>query len=56
VGYSYFPADGRVCLLNIDFERPHRFVLHHAGSSEQTQLAPAEFRVVDAARGEDGAQ
>ena len=41
---SYFPADGSICLQNIDFDHPHRIFLHHFGKVEAVELAPGEFR------------
>jgi hypothetical protein len=48
VCYSYFPESGHVCLLNVDFDRPHRFFLHGRSSGEQIELAGGEFRLLDA--------
>ena len=39
---------GKICLLNVDFKRPHRFFLHAFGEVEPIELAPAEFRLQDA--------
>ncbi len=44
VAFSHFPDDGTVCLQNIDFDNPHRFMLHRDGSREETILQPGEFR------------
>ncbi len=46
--YSYFPEAGKICLLNIDFRNPRRFVLHSFGDKEPVELAPSEFRLLDA--------
>jgi len=54
--YSYFPDAGRICLLNVDFERSHRFFLHHFGAVECTELGPGEFRMLDTARVEASSQ
>ncbi len=44
INYSYFPEDGSICLLNIDFRHPHRVFVHHHGKVEEVTLAPKEFR------------
>ncbi|HRJ72402.1 MAG TPA: hypothetical protein PLS03_09255 [Terrimicrobiaceae bacterium] len=44
ISYSYFPADGRICLQNIDLRNPRSFVLHQSGAQERLELAPGEFR------------
>ena len=44
VAFSYFPESGHVCLMNIDFKRPHRIYLHHFGVSDLIELQPGEFR------------
>ena len=46
ITYSYFPTNGEICLLNIDFDRPHTCHLHHQGSVESITLAPAEFKLI----------
>jgi hypothetical protein len=48
ISFAYFPADGRICLLNADFDRPRRFCLHNGDSETVVELAPAEFRLLDA--------
>ncbi len=50
VTYSYFPEGGEICLLNVDFERPHRFQLHQFGTQGGIELAPGEFRMMKAVR------
>lgn len=52
INYSYFPEAGKICLLNIDFEKPHRFYLHHFGASEPIELGAGEFRQLDPVVGE----
>ncbi len=47
--YSYFPDAGRICLLNLDYVRERRFVLHQFGEKKSVTLAPGEFRLIDAA-------
>ena len=46
--YSYFPEAGKICLQNIDFRNPHRFVLHAFGDKEPVELQPGEFRLAEA--------
>ena len=50
VAFSYFPEDGTICLLNVDFDHPHSFRLHHFGVSDPVELAPAEFRMIHTAK------
>lgn len=40
---SFFQEDKSVCLLNIDFDRPHQVEVHYSGKTEIRTLAPAEF-------------
>lgn len=47
---SYFPDAGRICLYNIDADRPHQFHLHHFGAREAMELGPGEFRMLQAAK------
>ena len=47
VTFSYFPKAGKICLLNVDFDRPHRFFLHNFGKVAQITLAPGEFRTIE---------
>ena len=47
---SYFPEDGRIFLKNIDFRKPHRFDLVRNGARETIVLAPAEMRILTAAK------
>jgi hypothetical protein len=48
IAWSHFPDAGQVCLLNIDCDHPHRFVLHRHGVATTLELAPEEFRTVAA--------
>lgn len=41
--YSYFPEDGSVCLMNIDFDRDHTFFLHLPREIRRMTLQPSEF-------------
>ncbi len=50
IAYSYFPDAGRICLLNLDYEKPHGFVLHQFGDKERLTLGPGEFRLLDSVR------
>ena len=45
--YSYFPDAGKICMLNLDYERERKFVLHEFGDKELVTLKPAEFRIVE---------
>ena len=47
ISYSFFPEAKTICLQNIDFERPHRCQLHHAGKATALELGPSEFRMFD---------
>ena len=51
VTFSWFPDAGRICLLNVDFDKPHRFFLHHFGKTDSIELAPAEFRMMESVKG-----
>lgn len=46
VAFSYFPQAGKICLLNIDFEKEHTIWLHQFGICEKITLAPAEFKML----------
>jgi hypothetical protein len=50
IAYSYFPEDGRICLQNIDFDRPRSGWLHHFGVRDRIELTPGEFRMIETAR------
>ena len=47
---SYFPDEGKIYLLNLDYERPHKFVLHHFGEKDFVTLEPGEFRIMDSVK------
>ncbi len=51
IAYSHFPESKHICLQNVDFELPRTFVLHRFGLQQAVTLAPAEFRLLDAATG-----
>jgi hypothetical protein len=43
--YSYFPDEGKVYLLNLDYERERKFVLQQFGDKDFITLKPGEFAV-----------
>ena len=45
---SYFPDAGKVCFLNLDYERERKCVLHWFGEKDFVTLKPGEFRMMDA--------
>lgn len=49
IAYSHFPASGTICLQNIDFQNPRRCFLHQGALETEVELAPGEFRLVNAA-------
>ena len=50
IAFSYFPDAGKICLLNLDYERERKCVLQPFGDKEFVTLAPGEFRLVDSVR------
>jgi len=50
ITYSYFPASGQICFLNVDFDRSHGCVLHHGRIQNRIDLEPGEFRMMDATK------
>ena len=48
--HSYFPDEGRVYLLNLDYERERKCVLQQFGDKDFLTLAPGELRIVDSVR------
>lgn len=48
VSFSYYPEDGTVCLLNIDFKNSHSVFVHRSGRHEKVDLAPGAFRLIKA--------
>ena len=48
VCFSYFPEGGKICLLNLDYVNPRKFVLHWFGEKDFITLEPGEFRLMDA--------
>lgn len=45
--YSYFPDEGKVYLLNLDYERERKCVLQQFGDKDFLTLKPGEFRIVE---------
>lgn len=50
INCTYFPDAGTICLQNIDFDHPHEIYLHQFGNVGKIELAPAEFRQLNAPR------
>ena len=48
--YSYFPDEGKVYLLNLDYARERRCVLQQFGDKDFVTLKPAEFRIVSSVK------
>ena len=48
--YSYFPDEGKVYLLNLDYERERKCVLQQFGDKDFLTLKPAEFRIIDSVK------
>ena len=48
--YSYFPDEGKVYLLNLDYENERKCVLQQFGDKEFITLRPGEFRIVDSVK------
>ena len=48
--YSYFPDEGKVYMLNLDYEHERKCVLQQFGDKEFVTLKPAEFRIVDSVK------
>ena len=47
---SYFPDEGKVYLLNLDYERERKCVLQQFGDKDLVTLNPGEFRIVDSVK------
>ncbi len=45
--YSYFPDEGKVYLLNLDYKNERRCVLQQFGDKDFITLSPGEFRIID---------
>lgn len=50
VACTYFPDAGKICLYNIDFERPHTIRVHEFGYVAEYTLAGGEFRMLDSVK------
>ena len=48
INYSYFPEGGKICLMNLDYDRERKCVMHWFGEKEFITLRPGEFRVMNA--------
>lgn len=48
--HSYFPDEGKIYLLNLDYENERRCVLQQFGDKEFVSLSPGEFRIVESVR------
>lgn len=48
ISCSYFPDAGRICLYSVDYVNPRRCILHSFGGVTEIELAPGEFKFVDA--------
>ena len=44
---SYFPDEGKVYLLNLDYENERKCILQQFGDKDFLTLAPGEFRIID---------
>ena len=44
---SYFPDEGKVYLLNLDYENERKCILQQFGDKDFVTLAPGEFRIVE---------
>ena len=48
--YSYFPDEGKVYMLNLDYERERKCVLQQFGDKDFVTLKPGEFRIIDSVK------
>ena len=48
--YSYFPDEGKVYMLNLDYEHERKCVLQQFGDKDFITLKPAEFRIIDSVK------
>jgi hypothetical protein len=48
VNMSFFPEDGRACLLNVDFEKRHTVDFHFDGRVKTVKLGPQQLLVAPA--------
>ena len=48
--YSYFPDEGKIYMLNLDYERGRTCVLQQFGDKDFVTLKPGEFRIIDSVK------
>ena len=48
--YSYFPDEGKVYMLNLDYEHDRKCVLQQFGDKDFITLKPAEFRIIESVK------
>ena len=48
--HSYFPDEGKIYLLNLDYVNERRCVLQQFGDKEFVSLSPGEFRIVESVK------
>ena len=46
----YFPDEGKVYLLNLDYDHERKCVLQQFGDKDFITLKPAEFRILESVR------
>ena len=46
--YSYFPDEGKIYMLNLDYENSRKCVLHWFGEKDFVELDANEFRIIEA--------
>ena len=51
---SYFPDEGKVYLLNLDYERERTCVLQQFGDKDFVTLGPGEFRIIESVKLDPG--
>ena len=44
------PDEGKIYMLNLDYERERKFVLHNFGEKDFITLKPGEFRIFDSVK------
>ena len=48
--FSYFPDEGKVYLLNLDYGRERKCVLQQFGDKDFITLKPGELRIVESVK------
>ncbi len=48
--YSYFPDEGKIYMLNLDYKNERKCVLQQFGDKDFITLAPGEFRILDSVK------